>query len=185
MAEQNSNYKYRIDKEAVKRFFIDEKPSKESIKAIHLVIKTVIIKHYIKYICREEDLISLCMVKLLEIKPRYDLSFPAYNYAYTACRNEIGNYLNKQRELIVEDILPIQNASVDPVVASLPPEINKFKKYLTGEKEFDVIELTPKEAINLALFCEAHRPSRKVEPPEYLKRHARALSILYRLILKI
>lgn len=180
-----ANYEYTINQEALKSFFIDEEPSKEAVKAAKMVIAVVIIKHYAKYLSREEDLTSLCLLKLLECRKNYDLAFSAYNYAYTACRNEIGNYLNKQREVIVEDILPLLNASVDPTVASLPPEINKFRRYLTGEKEFDVLEITPKDAINLALFCEVHHPSRKVKPPEYLQRNPRALSILYRLILKV
>ena len=180
-----ANYKYNIDQEALTSFFVDEVPSKAAIKAAKMVITAVIIKHFSKYLSREEDLISLCLVKLLEVRQRYDLSYSAYNYAYTACRNEIGNYLNKQRELIVEDILPMSNASIDPTIASLPGEINKFKQYLTGEKPFTVIELSERDAINLVAFCEVHHPSRKIEPPEFLAKSPKALSILYRLILKI
>lgn len=180
-----ADYKYKIDKEALKRFFLDDVPSKESLKSVKMLITAVIIKHYIKYISIEEDLRSLCIMKLLESKSVYDLSYSAYNFAYTKCRNEIGNYINKQKEVIVEDILPIYNASIDPDVVSLPSEVNKFKKLLTGEEQFKVIELSPKDAINLILFCDLHSSSRKLEPPEFLKNNPRALYLLYKLLLKI
>lgn len=183
MAE--NNYKYKIDQVALTSFFTDEVPTAAALKAARMVITAVIIKHYAKYVTIEEDLRSLCIVKLLEMRNRYDLSFSAYNYAYTACRNEIGNYLNKRRELIVEDILPISNASVDPSVVSLPGEINKFKGYLTGEKEFDLLELTPKEAVNLIVFCEINAPTRKITPPDFIANNRHAVQILYKLLMKI
>lgn len=179
------NYRYKIDKKALTEFFTSETPSKESLKAAHMVITAVIIKHFSKYISLDEDLHSLCIVALLEIRSRYDLSYSAYNYAYTKCRNEIGNYLAKRRELIVEDILPVSNASVTPEVASLPGEINKFKQYLTGEKSFTILDLTEREAINIVVFCEVHNPSRKVTPPDYILNSPNAIPILYRLLLKI
>ena len=180
-----SNYKYTIDQKALTSFFVDKEPTKAAIKAAKMVITAVIIKHFAKFLSREEDLTSLCMVKLLTIRSQYDLSYSAYNFAYTACRNEIGNYLNKQKEIVVEDILPMSNASVDPTIASLPCEINKFKPFLTGEKGFTVIELTEREAVNIVLFCEKYHPSRKIEPPEFIAKDPRAVQILYRLLLKL
>lgn len=180
-----SDYKYLIDKKAVTDFFFQEVPTKQSLKAIHMVITAVILKHFAKYVNISEDLHSLCMVALLERKERYDPSYPAYNYAFTICRNEINNYLNKQREVVVEDILPIYNASVDPEVAQLPQEVNKFKLYLTGEKQFEVIEMSKKDAINLILFCETINPSRRIEPPEFIKNNEKSIYLLYRVLTKL
>lgn len=180
-----ADYKYKIDKAALVKFFTMDNPPKESYKAIHLVIMTVLIKHFAKYINIKEELEAECNLKLSEIRKQYDPSFSAYNYAYTACRNQIGNYLNKQREVIVEDILPLSNASVTPAIVSLPAEINKFKKVLTGEQKFTIIDLTPKDAINLACFVEINQHTRDVTPPEFITSNPKAAKILYKILSKI
>lgn len=182
----SSKYKYKIDKEALTKFFTDEVPSKKSLRAVKLVIMTVLVKHYSKFVNLREELISQCLVKLLEIKPRYDLSYSSYNYAYTACRNEIGNFLKRHREVVVEDILPLSNASVDePSVVSLPPEINKFKKYLTGEQKYETLDITAKEAINLAVFVEQNQPTRKLTPPDFIIKGKHSIDILYKILVKL
>lgn len=180
-----TDYKIKINKQLVTDFLINEVTTKQQLREVHKIITAVIIKYYSKYQSLSEELHSACMASLLEKRCRYDLAFSGYNYIFTICRNEIGNYINKQREVIVEDILPYSNASVNDEVVSLPAEINKFKKYLTGDQSFSVLELSSKEAINLILFCESYSHTRFIEPPEFIKINSKALNILYKLAIKL
>lgn len=180
-----TSYRFKIDKKALEEFLLKDNPSKEALRAVHMVITAVIIKWYSKYKSMDAELHDLVIYALCKKRGKYDLAYSAYNYIFTIARNEIGNYLNKRREVVVEDILPLSNASVVPDIASLPSEINKFKKYLTGEEEFTVLDLTEREAVNLMCFCDLHQPSRKVTPPTYIQENPNALQTLYRFLLKL
>lgn len=179
------NYKYKIDKIALQDFLVSDSPSQESLRAFKLTFNAVLIKHYQKYMYLYEDLYSQCLVAVLERRERFDPKYSSYNYIYTICRNEICNYINKLKEVYVSDILPLSNASVNIDIGELPSEINKFKSYLTGEVQYTILELTEKEACCLAVFCEMHKKTRSVKVPEFISNCPDAISILYKLLVKI
>lgn len=175
-------YKFKINQKDLTSFFLDPNPSIEAFKAVEMVVTIVVIKHFSAYSDMIHDFTTLCQAKLFETRERYDPSFSAYNYSYTKVRNEIGNYIRKQREVIVEDILPLTNASTEDQYLSIPPEISKFIKYLTGEKSTKLLEIKQKEAVDLSLFILKHSSVRKVKLPSYVTPDT--LYLLYKLLCK-
>jgi hypothetical protein len=178
------DYKYKIDKTLLDEFLLSEHPSQQAIKQFRKVVLIVVIKHYPQYIQCLEDYNSLCSVEVLSTRSRFDPSFSSYNYLYSKCRNIIGNYIRRKREVVVEEILPLSNASVsDNDVQELPAEIGKYFKPLTGQEEFSIREIPKKDAINLALFILQHSSLRKLKVPSFI--NAQDINLLYKLLLML
>lgn len=176
-------YKFKIDQKALSDFYMKEQPSEESLKAIKMVVTAVTIKHFNKFFDNLEDYYSLCLCKLMETKSRYDPSYSAYNFVYSQCRNEIGNYIRKNREVYVPDILPISNASEqEQYSVELPQEIKRFYKHLTGQEDFIIQSITKKEAMHLAIYILQHVKTRKYSIPLYIKPDD--IKILYKLLVR-
>ena len=177
-------YKVKIDQQLLTELLTGSEPSSEMIKELKKVITVVMIKHFSKFLKLKGEFESFAMLAVLERREKYDASWPAYNYIYTICRNEIGNKINKlSKETFVEDILPISNASVESDIrAELPSELKKFRRYLTGEQEFSILPLSPVDAINLSVFINLYSSHRKNAVPEFIKSAPGACSELYRVI---
>lgn len=176
-------YKFKINQKALSDFYLKDEVSQASLEAIKMVITAVTIKHFNKFYDNIEDYYSLCLCKLVETKGRYDPSYSAYNFVYSQCRNEIGNYIRKNREVYVPDILPISNASVsENYSVELPQEIKRFYKHLTGQEEFIMQDVSRKEAMHLAIYILQHTKVRKYSIPSYITEND--VKILYKLLIR-
>lgn len=176
-------YKFKIDQKALSRFYLSEEITGEMLEAIRLVVNAVTIKHFNKYYDQVEEFYSQCLCKLIETKQRYDPSFSAYNFMYSQCRNEIGNYIRKHREVFVPDILPMSNASEQAQYsAELPQELKRFYKHLTGQEDYVVQDITKKEAMHLSIYIMQHSKARKLSLPNFI--HSEDINILYKLLVR-
>ena len=178
------SYKVKVDQQLLTDLLLNEHdPTEAEIRELRKVVTIVMVKHFSKYLHDVEELASFAILAVLERRSRYDHSYSAYNYIYTVCRNEITNKVSRLgRETLVEDILPISNASVQSDVrVELPSEIKKFRTHLTGEKKFDKVELTLLEAVNLASFINLHEPPKRHSVPEFLLENKHSTVILYKI----
>lgn len=183
-----AEYKYKIDKDLLTNFLLlSGDPTKEQLKELDKVITVVMIKHYNRYFYDKEELYQYARLAVLDRRKNYDPSFSSYTYIYTICRNEIGNRIRKlTKETFVEDILPIYNASVPGSdVVELPVEIRKFRKHLTGELEFSVVDITRREAINLCSFIWLNSKPIRSKVPSFLESSKDSVKILYKLLLEL
>ena len=162
-----NDYKIKVDKQALNEMMVStEQPTEHQLKEFKKVVTIVVIKHFNKYMLQFEEFYQYAAAAVFERREKFDPTYQAYGYIYTVCRNEIGNKIKKHtREVIVEDILPLSNVSCDiDYTVTLPKEISKFKSYLTGEQEFESIEISKIECINLSVFLMMHQPLRCKTP---------------------
>lgn len=184
----SKDYKYIIDKKVLTEFLLTESTiTAQQLKELNKVITVVLVKHFSNYLSQKDfvnDLRQTAIIDVLERRHNYDPSYPAYNFIYTICRNQIGNFINRyNKTLYVDEILPISNASVSSEVSAyLPFDIERFHKYLTGEKSFTVIDLTPKDAVNLAVFIMSHIKVRPFQVPDFIIQSPKSTEVLYRLL---
>lgn len=182
MAEQQ--YKIPIDKEMLTKLFLvdNDKITSEMLEELNKVINVVFIKHFSKY-AHNEDLRQSAILSVLEHKPKYDPSYPAYNYVYSICRNEIGNKIKKYgKETFVEDLIPFQKV-YSGGESELPPEIAKYYPYLAGIMPFCMVKIPKTDVLNLILFVNLH--DKKVKPsrvPDFVEDDSKSLGLLYRLL---
>jgi len=175
--------KVKIDKQALNDMMMSQgEPTAYQLREFKKVVTVVVIKHYSKYLSQFEELFQFAAAAVFERRQRFDASFQAYGFIYTVCRNEIGNKIKKYtREVVVEDILPMENASCEMEMSiELPKEVSKFKKHLTGELKFEFVEMTRVECVNVAAFLMLHQPLR-CKPPEYFDDTKKIVSVLYKL----
>lgn len=179
----SSAYKVPVDKQALTDMMMSaEEPTAAQLKEFRKVVTIVVIKHFGKYLSHFEELYQFAVAAVFERKERFDPTFSAYSFLYTICRNEIGNKIKKYtREVVVEDILPMTNASCElEETVSVPKEIAKFRKHLTGEVDFEYVELTKLECVHVSAFLMMHQPLR-CKPPEYFEDDSKIVSVLYKL----
>lgn len=184
----SQDYKYVIDKNILTDLLLnDSEITEQQLKELNKVITVVLVKHFSNVLYQKDfvnDLRQTAILDVLQRRHNYDPSYPSYNFIYTICRNQIGNFINKyNKTLYVDEILPISNASVSSEVsADLPSDIEKFRKFLTGERSFTTIELTPKDAINLTIFILQHTKQRSYQVPDFISQSPESITILYRLL---
>lgn len=175
--------KVKIDKKALNDMMMSStEPTTLQLREFKKVVTVVVIKHYSSYLSHFDELFQFAAAAVFERRQRFDASFQAYSFIYTVCRNEIGNKIKKySREVVVEDILPMSNASCEMEESiELPKEVSKFKHYLIGELDFETLELTKLECINLSAFIMMHQPLR-CKPPEFFGDDKKIVSVLYKL----
>jgi len=183
-----------IDKSLIHDFFVDDPPSDQAIHAVKRTIVTVILKHFNMYATSDilEDLIGEALTALYERKSRgdFDPTVPPssqFAYVYQVSRNIIGEFIRKHtRELIVDEVLPLSNASTSPddsqvSLVAVPPEIRKFMSALTGQRDYITLPITHADAINLSMFFLAHSNQRPCRVPEFISDDPNALAHLYKL----
>ena len=64
----------------------------------------------------------------------------------------------------------------------IPPEYRTQQKHLTGEQDFQTLQLSPVEAANLAVYINLHLSQRKNAVPEFIRSSSEACNELYRVI---
>lgn len=177
------NYKFKINKDLLDQFFISSNPPTiAQLEEVYKLINVVLIKHFSSFQHLFEDLRSFAILSALEHRDSYDPSFSSYNYLYSIFRNEIGNKINKiTKEFLTDDLTPYKrNVSFDYI--ELPPEISKYKEYLTAEKDFVLLRIPKKDVLNLILFVSIHQSSRMCNVPEFLEPSEKTVRILYKLL---
>lgn len=180
-------YKIPINKDILTDFLLSNlPPDSKQMEEVIKVFTVVLIKHFSNYLQDKDDLFSYAWVGILSKRKNYDPSFSSYNYIYTISRNEIGNAIKRySKEELTDDLLPASSGFVsqaNAVEMDLPPELNKYKKYLTGEQEFDLVELPPLDAFYLIVFILSHTPFRKKRVPDFIKENPDALEVLFKSI---
>lgn len=183
----SNDYKIKIDKDILTKFLLDTgKPTEKQISEVNKVFIAVLIKHFNAFISDKDDLFSYAWIGVMTKRKNYVQSFSSYNYIYTIARNEIGNAIKRYgREEPTDEILPISNTTVNPsapVDFELPAELNKFKKYLTGEEQFTTIDLSQIEAFYLVSFVLANTQFRIKKIPDFILEKSNALNIVYKSI---
>lgn len=178
-------YKYKIDKELLKQFFLTEgDPTKEQLREIKKVLNVVMVKHFQKYMNMADDLIQYALLAVLERRSKYDPAFSAYNYIYSIFRNEIGNNIVKlTRESSVEDMIIYKENIVESYTDEpLPPEVIRYKEYLTGEKPFTYLKVPKRDVLNLILFLKVHESHRQINVPGFVKDSKNVIDIMYKML---
>lgn len=177
-------YKIRVDQELLTQFLLsDTEPTQEQIEEVNKVFRIIIIKYYSEYAEYADDLVQYAYLAVLERRSRYDPSFSAYNYIYTIFRNEVGNRIKKMtKETLVEDITTLKHRSSEEYRAELPPEVERYKEYLTGEKEFNIIRIPQKDVLNIILFLRLHESRRDTQIPDFIKENSNSTKVLYKLL---
>ena len=180
-------YKFKVDKEALKDFFLsDGEPTEKHLKEIKKVFNIVMIKHFVSYIQMSNDLMQYAVLAVLERRKSYDPSFSPYNYIYSIFRNEIGNKLRKlckpDKEVYVEDILSFKERMVEDSEAELPQEIQRYKDYLTGKKDYTFIRIPKKDVLNLTIFLRSFESRRETPIPDFIVQTKNITKVLYRIL---
>lgn len=186
-SQEERTYKVKIDKSILRELLTIGIPEikDKHLKELKKVISVVFIKHFNKYYYEHEELERFAILAVLERVVRYDPSLDAYGYIYTICRNEIGNKVLKlTKETFVDSYEPF-NREYSEIVSELPTEIRRFKTYLTGEKPFETLELTPECAINLSLYFNSNQKSRQLKVPSFILESPDIIQCMYKLLLKI
>lgn len=185
-------YKYVINKEVLKNFFYAESITKEMISEVKKVIFVVMVKHFSYSVNSTvdkdlyNDLVQSAYLAILSRRDRYDNKYPAYNYIYTICRNEIGNNLVKlTRGYNIEKINNVRGSVVDPEDIELPAEINKYKNYLLGTEEFTSVRISKKSALDLIIFLRLHENKCTCKIPEFLDQSCKKQRVLYKLLMEL
>lgn len=183
-----SDYKVKIDQQALKEFYINypSEPTSTQLKAIKQVISVVLIKHYAAYLTTsKEELEAEALLAVCKNAQGFDPSYSAYNYCYTTIRNAIENYTKKYgREVIVEDYTPFNARADEETTFCLPNYVHKFGDYLTGKKKFELLEISPREMVNLRFFFLCNQKTRELQVPDHIRKHPRALEFLYRILME-
>lgn len=181
-----SDHKVKIDQKALTDFYLQyPKVTDLQYKAVVQVITVVLIKHFSKYIMSKEDLTQQALEAICKraAQQKYDPSFSAYNYTYTTARNELTNYIRKNgREVFVEDYTGMSPSTTQQMSVVVPTYVHKFMDHLTGNIEFESIEITPKEMVNLRFYFLCNQNTRSLQVPDYIKSNPRALEFLYRIL---
>lgn len=176
-----TTYKYKIDQDLLTKFLLGD-DSQDSLKELEKVVFVVLVKHYPNYV-QDSDLKQQAVLAVLSRRDSYDPSFSAYNYIYTICRNEISNKVRRShRELPADNILTLAEGLTTFESAELPTEIEKFRRYLTSEKSFTVLELTEKDAINLYIFINSIKKPRLKKVPEFYSNCPYLKELMYKFI---
>lgn len=185
--QDDKEHKIKIDKEILAEFLLSNKtPSQVQVTEVVKVFTVVIVKHFNTFILQKDDLFSYAWVAVLSRRKNFKESFSPYNFIYTIARNEIGNAIKRYgKEDYVDKFLPNSRGftSVSSNVEfELPVELNKFKKYLTGEEEFILLDLKPLEAFYLCAFVLSNIKFRTKRIPDFLQENPDVAQILYKTI---
>ena len=185
-------YKYVINKEVLKDFFYAESITKEMISEVKKVIFVVMVKHFSYSVNSTgdkdlyNDLVQSAYLAILSRRDKYDSKYPAYNYIYTICRNEIGNNLVKlTRGYNIEKINNVRGSVVDQEDIELPAEIDKYKNYLLGTEEFTFVRISKKSALDLIIFLRLHENKCTCKIPEFLDQSCKKQRVLYKLLMEL
>lgn len=189
MSEQQ--YKFVIDKDKLRDYFMQDEvtPTKEQLKAIDMMVTSLLIKHYSGYTHLQEDLYQECVLAIMDHHDKYDPSYSAYSYMWAIIRNCCHNYIWKySKETLVDEVLPLSNAATfqdGSGLVHLPSDIARFKKYLSGEQKFDQLDLTQRDAANLLAFFATYTQRKRVKVPDFIQDNPNATELLYNILIKM
>lgn len=183
-----SDYTFKIDKEVLRDFFIQPQFTSLHKREVDKVLNVVLIKHYNKYYYLFEELKQFAWTAVLERKMRkdYDPTRDPYNYIYTTFRNEVGNNIIKlTREINIEGMVNFKEAMVNSSEGSLPSEVCRYQKYLTGEVAFTSLRIPKKDVLPLLVFLRLYEKRREVKVPSFITNSRLSIPVLYKLLKEI
>ena len=174
-SDTKSKYKIKFDLTLIEKFFTEDSKSvtEAQLAEVMKVVKTVLVKYYSKYYYWFDDLREAAVSAICERRSKFDATKgTVYNYCFTVFRNEIHNRISvmeheKAIPEIKDSMLP--NRCSMPVDAlELPFEIERWKLYLTGEKEFLMERIPKKDVIPLIFFLKKFESKRDVQVPSLI-----------------
>lgn len=176
-------YKYAIDKEVLKDFFLQSNDNfnKKHLKALKQVFLAVFVTHYSKFFNIKEDLWEDAFRAILERKSQYDPKYSAYNYVYTVFRNEVGNKIkNYSREVSTEEVTIPKEEYHDKSVF-IPECIDRFRDQLLGAVPYDFIRIPREYAVPMICFMKS-KEHFKVKTPGFIRENPDSVDLLYKII---
>lgn len=195
---KQDSYKVKIDKDKLLKFFLlpSDEVTQEQVNEVQKVINVVLIKHYSKYYYLFEELKSAAITAICARREQYNPSFSPYNYCYTVFRNEIGNKIVKYtKEQYVPDIKEQYVPEIKDKIKNIenyiniegqvPDEVIRYKDYLLGLKEFELIRIPKKDILPLICFFKIVETKPKVNVPQYILECDYGMEILYKLLIDI
>lgn len=130
-------------------------PSAECIKEVRKVIHIVLCCHFSKHL-NDPDLVQLAYYEILKRSDRYDPQYDAYNYIYTVCRDQIGNFLKRNHDTPVEDVVAVHEDLVDGDYGEVPPVVDAFRDELLGLADYNYRRVSRKKAFALLVWLRMH-----------------------------
>lgn len=183
-----NQYKVNVDKDLLKEVFTlqNSKLTSAHFKEVDKIINIIFIKYHNQHYFMKEELTSLVYAALLKKKESFNPEMGAYNFVYTICRNEIGNFLIKySREQSVSDFGSVRESYVSSdSFVEFPPEMARYSKILTGEESV-VLRVPKKDIIPIVIYARLRRPNKSVVLPRFLldNNSEELLNILYKMLI--